>query len=44
MRVNNFKNIVICLCSIIINNSPISRMFYDCGRAQSSDFGRVNYF
>ena len=44
MRVINIKNIVICLCSIIANNSPISRMFYVCGRAQGSDFGRVNYF
>lgn len=44
MRVKNFKNIVICLCSIIVNNSPISRMFYVCSRAQGSDFGRVNYF
>ena len=43
MRVNNFKNVVICLCSIIANNSPISRMFYVCGRALGSDFGCVNY-
>ena len=33
MRVNNFKNVVICDYSIMANNSPISRMFYVCGRA-----------
>lgn len=44
MRVKNFKNIVICDCSIIANNSPISRMFYVCSRALGGIFVGINYF